>query len=228
MSCYWLCTFCQLCLLKKKHKVRFSGDTECRQYLNLNGGKIWIILTAELMTMKLQHTIAQSFFVHLFFSQVNIIDNNNMDPLNGLYPGERLATATGSLRWWHADFGHRQVKGSITLRKCTLPISYNGFIVSHDILFSGHWVGCLDDKPITYTLMLPPCKLWTLSHSKVRSTNAKARVILLEFKSEKTGLPLTGCVQKVQITIPFTSEDGKQEKEFIQQFILAASPPSDS
>ena len=121
-------------------------------------------------------------------------------------------TTSGSLRVWREHYGLLlHVKGSVTLQRYSPSGQYF-------IAYNGHKAG--EGTAATGMFQLPRPSLWMkISANKVKSRNAKARVVLLEFDKDDT---FSVSMEKMQITIPFVG-DGKKEKAFIKAFTTAAA-----
>jgi hypothetical protein len=110
------------------------------------------------------------------------------------------ARAVASMRWWEnggPPAGH--IKGDVVLQEKSSDDD-----VSFRIAFDG--VSAINGKEMFGALMLPfDVAEWNIAIQKVKSKNAKARVVTMTFNANSTGLT------KVQITIPFEGA-GKTEK----------------
>ena len=125
-----------------------------------------------------------------------------------------IASANAACRWWQgtavdSNDNTRCVKGVIKL----LTVAKGGG--NYVIAYSGSWS---DDscwqagEAASWMFPLPSPNVWKVTHTKFKSSNSKARAMVIEFPAQQQ-------LTKLQITIPFDG-NGKDEKKFIDAFLL--------
>ena len=118
--------------------------------------------------------------------------------------GEKIQ-AVGALQWWQQESGGGHVKGSLKLQRRTYSTGVSAWGgISFRLSYDGHLAG-EPDKATLGALNLPSDVGWKVLATKVKSQNARARIVTITFPSNKQE------ISKLKITIPFEGS-GEAEK----------------